>query len=144
LFYDAVSLCEWFLTFRTWVLRSFETSETTHQKTQRIIPENMSPHFAASLHVKSETDYSNPRSSFNVLSRDTGLHPRRIEPPVTSAVPWLRRLVAGLSPRRPGFDPRSVHVGFVVDKMTGFPRVLRFFPVSFISTVFHYNEKRKN
>jgi hypothetical protein len=22
------------------------------------------------------------------------------------AVPWLRRLVAGLSPRRPGFDPR--------------------------------------
>jgi hypothetical protein len=21
------------------------------------------------------------------------------------AVPWLRRLVAGLSPRRPGFDP---------------------------------------
>jgi hypothetical protein len=27
------------------------------------------------------------------------------------AVPWLRLLVAGLSPRRPGFDPGSVHVG---------------------------------
>jgi hypothetical protein len=26
-------------------------------------------------------------------------------------------LVAGLSPRRTGFDPRSVHVGFVVDKV---------------------------
>jgi hypothetical protein len=33
------------------------------------------------------------------------------------AVPWLRQLVAGLSTRRPGFDPSSVHVGFVVDKV---------------------------
>jgi hypothetical protein len=33
------------------------------------------------------------------------------------AVPWLRRLVAGLSPRRPGFNPGSVHMGFVVDKV---------------------------
>jgi hypothetical protein len=33
------------------------------------------------------------------------------------AVPWLRRLVASLSPPRPGFDPGSVHVGFVVDKV---------------------------
>jgi hypothetical protein len=32
-------------------------------------------------------------------------------------VPWLRRLVAGLSPRRPGFDLGSVHEGFVVDKV---------------------------
>jgi hypothetical protein len=48
---DAVSLCEWFLTFRTWVLRSFETSGTTHQTTQPIIPEDLNPHFTASLHV---------------------------------------------------------------------------------------------
>jgi hypothetical protein len=34
------------------------------------------------------------------------------------AVPWLTRLVASLSLRRPGFDPRSDHVGFVVDKVT--------------------------
>jgi hypothetical protein len=33
------------------------------------------------------------------------------------AVPWLRRLVAGLSPRRPGFYPGSFHVRFVVDKV---------------------------
>jgi hypothetical protein len=32
-------------------------------------------------------------------------------------VPELRRLVAGFSPRRPVFDPRSGHVGFVVDKV---------------------------
>jgi hypothetical protein len=47
------------------------------------------------------------------------------------AMPWLTQLVTGLSPRRPGFDPRSVHVGFVVDKVAlgqvfseyfGFPR----------------------
>jgi hypothetical protein len=41
-------------------------------------------------------------------------------------VPWLRRLVAGLSPGRTGFDPVSVHVGFVVDKVVlgqVFPRV---------------------
>jgi hypothetical protein len=50
--------------------------------------------------------------------------------------PWLRRLAAGLPPRRPGFDPGPVHVGFVVDKVAlgqGFPRVLRFSPVNFIT-----------
>jgi hypothetical protein len=34
-------------------------------------------------------------------------------------VPQLRRLVAAFPPRQPGFDPRSSHVGFVVDKVTG-------------------------
>jgi hypothetical protein len=41
----------------------------------------------------------------------------------------VRRFVAGLSPRRPGFDPGSVHVGFVVDKVAlgqVFLRVLGF------------------
>jgi hypothetical protein len=33
------------------------------------------------------------------------------------AVPWLKRLVTGLSPQRPGFAPGSIHVGFVVDKV---------------------------
>jgi hypothetical protein len=32
------------------------------------------------------------------------------------ALPWLRRLVTGLSPRRPGFARGSVHVGYVADK----------------------------
>jgi hypothetical protein len=31
--------------------------------------------------------------------------------------PWLKRLIAGLSPRRPGFAPGSVRVRFVVDKV---------------------------
>jgi hypothetical protein len=50
------------------------------------------------------------------------------------------------SPRRPRFDPGSVHVGFVVDKVAlgrGFPRVLRFSPVNFIPPVPHYKEKQK-
>jgi hypothetical protein len=37
-------------------------------------------------------------------------------------------------------------LGFVVDKVAlgeVFPRVLRFFPVNFISPVLHYTEKRK-
>jgi hypothetical protein len=33
------------------------------------------------------------------------------------AVPWFRLLVAGFPPRRPGFEPRSIHVEFVVDKV---------------------------
>jgi hypothetical protein len=48
------------------------------------------------------------------------------------AVPWLRSLVAGLSPRRPGFEPGSIHVGFMVNKVEMgqvFLRVLRFSPV---------------
>jgi hypothetical protein len=48
--------------------------------------------------------------------------------------------------RRPGFDPGSVHVGFVVDKVAlvqVFRRVLRFSPVNFIPPVLHYFEKLK-
>ena len=37
--------------------------------------------------------------------------------PFLRAVAWLRRLVYGLSPRRPGFDPGSVNMGFLVDKV---------------------------
>jgi hypothetical protein len=54
-------------------------------------------------------------------------------------VPWLRRLVAGLSLRRPEFDPSSAHVKFVVDKVAlrqVFLRVLRLFPVSVIPSMF--------
>jgi hypothetical protein len=49
------------------------------------------------------------------------------------AVPLLRSLVAGLSPRRPGFVPGSIHAGFVMEKVAlgqGFLRVLRFSPVN--------------
>jgi hypothetical protein len=33
------------------------------------------------------------------------------------AVSQLRRLVARFPPRRPGFEPRSGHMGFLVDKV---------------------------
>jgi hypothetical protein len=58
----------------------------------------------------------------------------------------LSRLVAGLPPRRPGFDPGLVHVGFVVDKVAlgqVFPRVIRISSVNFITPVLHYLEKWK-
>lgn len=31
------------------------------------------------------------------------------------SVPWIRQLIAGLSSRRPGFDPSIVHVAFIVE-----------------------------
>jgi hypothetical protein len=31
------------------------------------------------------------------------------------AVPWFRRLVAGFCPQKPGFDPGSVRMIFMVD-----------------------------
>jgi hypothetical protein len=52
------------------------------------------------------------------------------------AVTWLMRLVAGLSQRMFG----RVRVGFVLDKVALgqiFLRVLRFYPVSFISPRLH-------
>jgi hypothetical protein len=55
------------------------------------------------------------------------------------ALPWLRRLVTGFSPRRPVFAPRSVHVGFVVDKVALqyiFIRVLWFSAVNIILPYF--------
>jgi hypothetical protein len=55
--------------------------------------------------------------------------------PTLPAVPWLRRLVAVLSPRWPGFAPGLIHVGFVVDKVAlgqDFLLILRFpVPVTF-------------
>jgi hypothetical protein len=57
---------------------------------------------------------------------------------VRVAVPWLRSLVAGLSPGRPGIAPGSIHVGFVVDKVAlgqVFLRVVRFSLSIYHSTV---------
>ena len=49
------------------------------------------------------------------------------------AMPWLRRLVNGVSPRRPGLDPGPVHVKFVAAKAGQVaPRVLRLSPVRII------------
>jgi len=67
------------------------------------------------------------------------------------AVLWFRWLVAGLSPRRPGFNPTPDNVGFVVDKVAvagvsvrvlrSFPRqccILCVFVVSFVYLLYSY------
>jgi hypothetical protein len=45
----------------------------------------------------------------------------------------LKLLVAGFPPRRPEFDPRSGHVGFVVDSVAmrqGFSEYCQFFTLA--------------
>lgn len=42
-------------------------------------------------------------------------------------MPLLRRLVVGFPPRRPWFEPGSVHVGFVFDKMALGPVLSEYF-----------------
>jgi hypothetical protein len=65
-------------------------------------------------------------------------NPRRIRPAVIrmrKAAPWLRRFVTSFPPRRSGFEPKSGHVGLVMDKVAlrqvfseyfGFPRQFSF------------------
>jgi hypothetical protein len=69
-----------------------------------------------------------------LLSRPAGLIYDRINC-MKRAVLWLRRLVAGLSPRTPDFAPVSVNVGFVVKKSgtwTGLSQSSSVFPVNII------------
>ena len=59
------------------------------------------------------------------------------------AIPWHRRLVAGLSPPKPPLhllQPRPVRVGFVVDRVTlkkASLRLLRCVPVNIVPPVLH-------
>jgi len=46
---------------------------------------------------------------------------------IYQTMPWLRQLFASLSPQRPGFNPRLVHVGFLVETGQVFVPVLQFF-----------------
>jgi hypothetical protein len=65
----------------------------------------------------------------------------------TETVPWLRRLVTGLPPRRLGFEPGPVHVGFVVEKVAlgqVFPSSTSVFPCQFHSTAAPLRGKIKN
>jgi hypothetical protein len=73
--------------------------------------------------------YDSPRKQLRENKTSVIFNPKRV------TVPWLRSLVAGLSPRRPELAPGSIHVGFVVDRVAlghVFPRVLRFSPVNII------------
>ena len=56
------------------------------------------------------------------------------------AVPWLKLLVAGLSPQRLVFDLRYFCVGFVVDQVKlgrGFLKALRFIHVTVVPSMLH-------
>jgi hypothetical protein len=53
----------------------------------------------------------------------------------TTAVPWLRQLVTGLLPLRPGFVPWSVHVGREVDKVALGQSFLRDLRLSLVSII---------
>jgi hypothetical protein len=57
----------------------------------------------AVLHFVIET----PAKGFSITQKTRQIKARAV----------LKRLVAGFPPRRPGIEPGSVHVGFVVDKV---------------------------
>jgi len=64
-----------------------------------------------------------------------------------TAVPWLSLLVAGLSLWRPGFDPKPVHVEFMVDKVAlGQVRNQEFLfsPVIIIAPMLHTHSSATN
>ena len=57
-----------------------------------------------------------------------------------SAVPWVRRLVTGLSPRSPRYDGMPFYVGFLVDTVALGQVCLQVFwfsPVRIIPPVLH-------
>ena len=56
-------------------------------------------------------------------------------------VPWFRRLIAGLSPRSPGFDKASVTLRFVVNKvaLVGCTEITSDFPCQYRSTDAQYS-----
>jgi len=54
-----------------------------------------------------------PPTGHNQLTR----HLARVRETIIRAATWLRWLGASVSPQRLMFDPRSIHVGFVVNKV---------------------------
>jgi hypothetical protein len=99
-------------------LRLALSSDPLHVSCLYLLPHN-APHPSHSIFPKLATlifgkTYKSKSSSlcsflkslvmFSLLGADMAVH-------------WLRQVVAGLPSRRPDFDPGSVHMGFVVDKV---------------------------
>jgi len=71
----------------------------------------------------------------SVFTERYGLYPGPNSSGLYWTLPWIRRLVAGLSPRRCAFNPSSFNVRFVVEKVAlwrVFLPVLIFSAVSFL------------
>jgi len=132
---NLVELCT-YLTFLT-------TSCGTHSKIRRVCARKIISHLMDALaHVSAVWITSVSLSELVVFVARLGKV--RLGLVRLGTVPWLRRLVVGVSPRRPGCNPRPVYVEFVVDKVA--LGVLLFPPLSIIRLVLlvHYfvNDRR--
>jgi hypothetical protein len=70
--------------------------------------------------------YSSPNIITMVKSKDKMVLPR------------FRLLIAGFSPRRPGFMPREIHMQFIVEKVTPGQAFLGVLPCQYHSTAASY------
>jgi hypothetical protein len=89
----------------------------------------------------SETAFWKPLDSVWIICRAMYLNPLCMfyNRPF-NAMPWLKRLVVGLSPRRPGFASGSIHVTFMMGTVVlgqVFLLVLRFSPANIIPPLLH-------
>ena len=78
----------------------------------------------------------------SVFTERYGLYPGPNSSGLYWTLPWIRRLVAGLSPRRCAFNPSSFNVRFVVEKVTLQQiciHVLLFFAVNRIPPMLHFH-----
>jgi hypothetical protein len=117
-------------------VRTSETSVDNYFTRQYIPEDNSENHLCKIRHTQSAYKWIGEilYRGLNLPQPHFSIHQFKIFSKLRT-VPWLRSLAAGLSPRRPGFAPGSIHVGFVVDKVAlaqVFLRVLRFSPVNII------------
>jgi hypothetical protein len=82
------------------------------------------------------------QTSWHQMPEDEYLHIRVPQTPHTKnvahiahGIPYLRRLLACLSPQTSGFYPIPVHVGFVVNKVTSVQVLLPALLFSFVSVI---------
>jgi len=69
-------------------------------------------------HLQEESVENHNIAQLTVAGLWLELHPRRVpEYKAEGSMPWLKQIAAGLFLQRPRFNPRPVHVGFVVNKV---------------------------